>query len=404
MLAVLAGAVVQLLRQPGLSPLRTIWAEDGSIFLSQAARYGPLHAVNISYAGYYNLGPRLIAAVAVSVPPSAAAAVLAIAAALCVSMVALLAYVASANHLDSRPARLLIAAFVAVVPAGQNDVLNSIANLHWYGLYAMFWVLLWTPRGWPGRIVGAAVVVLVTGSDILTLGLLPLALLRALQQRNGRRDPYGMTLAALAVLGVGVQLSGLLTGASSRAVQPNPAHAAAWYLVHGLPAGLLGQRWTGGHVTAASAGLAALAWLVVAAAVVIAWRRLTRPAWALALAAGLTGALMYLLPVTLSDVAVGRYAVAPAMLTLTALVALLMPGTGSAGRTPLVWLTALLAVVCAVNLRLANDRMSGPQWGDELRRARAVCAQHAAEVSIPIEPTAVDTTVVVPCSYVDSAR
>ena len=429
--AVLAGAGLGLLRQPGPGALNTVWAEDGGIFLSQQVRQGTWSAITTPYAGYYSLVPRLLAALVSLFPAGAAAAALATCAALTVAAIGLLVYVASGDHLAGRWSRLLVSAIVVVVPTGQDDVLNSIANFHWYGLYALFWVLVWTPRGRAGRIVAVTMAFLVAGSDILTVVFVPLALWRAVRRGPDRtRERHGVLLAAALAVGLATQFAGLLTGSGDRPLSPNPVRAATGYLVRAVPAPLVGQRWLGATVGGRWLALAVLAWLVVGAVVLVALasrvgpagpRRplagLVRPNWPLAVAAALHSAALYGLPVLLSGVATPRYAVAPAMLIVTALVALLQPGgVAAAGEpgplaapdaarlravAPLGALTALLLVVAAVNLRVANSRADGPQWSTELARARAACAAGTAEtVQIPIPPRqSPPWLVTLPCNW-----
>src|SRR5439155_8544117 len=104
-------------------------------FLGEAARFGPLHALATSYAGYYHLVARLLAALALLAPAHAAAAVFAVEAALCTGLVAVFVYVASAGHLSSTLSRLMVSGIVLVIPIAQGDLPNALANLHWYGLY-----------------------------------------------------------------------------------------------------------------------------------------------------------------------------------------------------------------------------------------------------------------------------
>jgi hypothetical protein len=396
-LAVLVGAAVSLLRQPGAGALDTVWAEDGGIFLTDAVGSGP-SALTKSYAGYYHLVPRLLASLATLAPPGAVSAVLAVQAALGTALVAVLVYVASGAHLTSQPARVAASAIVVVAPLAQDDALNSIANLHWYGLYAMFWMLLWSPRGRAGRVVSAVAVALVAASDILVLAFVPLALVRAVRRRpDGQRDRHGLVLAVLLGIGLALQFAGLLFGSSSRNLSPNPVKPLIGYLIRVAPSPIIGQRWLGtGEVHTRWLVLAGVAWLVLAAVAVVAWLRPAwsgpvRPGWALAITALLHSVALYILPVLLSGVATTRYALAPAMLLVTALVALLQP---EPGRRPvaLYALLTLLAVICAVNLRLDNTRADGPRWGVELDRARASCATpvppgpSVPAVDVPIPP------------------
>lgn len=395
--AILAGTVVSLARQPGIGALDTVWAEDGQVFLADAVNEPEPVALGTSYAGYFHLAPRLLAELAAAAPPAWAAAVLAISAAAVTAALAVLVYVASAGSLPSRTARVVAAAVVLVAPLAQDDVPNSIANLHWPALYALFWVLLWSPARGQARTVAMATVVLVVTSDILVVALLPLAMARL----AARRDRYSAALASVFTAGVALQLLGLATGASSRETDLNPVRAGVGYLLRAVPGTLIGSRWLGDdHASARWLGLAVLGWLLVLAAVLVAWRRLTRPAWTLAAVAAIHSVALYALPVFLSGVATERYALASAMLLVVAMLALLPPGLDRAG-VPGVALIALLAIVCAVNLRVPNPRAEGPSWSDGLDQGRRECAQPATTgVRVSIPPAGAGWHASLSCSYV----
>lgn len=408
------GAAVVLGRQPGAGALNTVWAEDGNIFLSDATNRSPLDALTTSYAGYYHLIPRLLAELAALTPAGAAAEVLAVEAALCTAVFALLVYIASAGQLASRWSRVLVAAVVVVLPLGQDDLPNAIANLHWPALYVLFWMLLWTPSSRPGRTVAPLVVLFIAASDILVAALLPLACLRLLV----RRDRYSVLLASAFIAGWAVQVVGLLTGSASRALALNPFRWLTGYVVRVVPQTMLGERWFGGAVDARWLALAAAAWLVLTA-LVLASLRLVRSNMVLALVAAVQSVLLYALPVFLSGNATPRYAAAPAMLVVTALVALATPRgeeavhgarpsvdtraeRGWVRAVPLGVLTVLLCITWAVNYRLDNRRADGPGWREQIAVARATCAtEHPATVEVPIppaKPTAWSARL--PCRYV----
>lgn len=400
--AVIVCAALGLLRQRGAGALDTIWAEDGTIFLGGAVDHGLLGSIFTSYAGYYHLLPRLLAQLTTLFPAGAAAYALALEAALCNALVALLVYVASADHLRSALSRVLVSMVVVVAPVA-FEIPNSIANLHWAGLYAVFWTLLWTPRGSVGRIVAAVVVLLAADSDILIMVYVPLALLRATRRLpDGRRDRHGMVLASILGAGVAMQISGLLTGSSSRHVSPDPVPVVTGFVLRAVPHTILGEQWLGPspHATRWLA-LAAVAWVVVAAALVVAVRRVTRPKWPLAAVAAAHSLGLYALPVLLVGLAITRYEAVPAMLFVTALVAIVEPGAGLASRVPLVTLAVLLVAVWAVNFRVDNDRAHGPRWSDELQQARTTCLGPAtrAVISVPPRNDIPPWRVGVPCAY-----
>jgi hypothetical protein len=291
-----------------------------------------------------------------------------------------------------------------LVPVGQDEVLNSPANLHWYGLYVLFWLLLWRPKSTAGLVVALVVVALVAASDILVLAYLPLALFRA-----RRREWHAVTLLGVLTAGLALQFLGLLTGASDRPLSLNPVSAVTGFVLRAVPAPLIGQRWLGTETGPRMLVLAAVAWVLVAAAVAVALARVSRPDWALAAAAAVHAAALYVLPVVLSGFATPRYAVAPALLVLTALVALLQPraagqaagrSAGQAASAPIYALTALLAVVVAVNLRVPNPRAEGPLWSTELTGARDRCSSATGTVEVPISPSP-EWSARLPCSYLE---
>jgi hypothetical protein len=402
-IAVVLATIASLLRQPGAGALNTVWAEDGQVFLGQAA-HSSFGALATSYAGYFHTIPRLLAGFDTLLPASAAAPLMAIEAALCYALIAVLVYHASAAHLASRLARVLAASVVVLAPLGTDELYNSIANIHWAGLYVVFWMLLWTPSSRAGRILAVAVVALVAASDILVLVFAPLALLRMLRGRLGfGRDRLGTALGVALIAGIGLQFVGLATGASSRALSPNPVKALTGFVLRAVPPTLIGEQALGTDVNARWLGLAALAWLIVAVIVSVALAKLTSPAWTFAVVAFVHSVGLYALPVVLSGTATVRYAAAPAMLLVAAFAALLQPlGPSWRERAPLVALTGLLALVAAVNFRVDNLRAHGPTWSGELDRARTACSTATADVSLAIPPDGHPDrwAVALPCTYV----
>jgi hypothetical protein len=395
---------VSLFRQPGAGALDTIWAEDGEVFLSAAASTSWVDSIRMRYAGYFHLGPRVLAELATVVPPAAAAATLAILAALSTALLAVLVYVASAGHLHTRVARTLAAAVVVVAPLASDEVPNSIANLQWPGLFALFWMLLWTPRALAGRIVAAAVTFVVATSSILAVVFLPLSIARVVwTRREGRRDRHALVLASLLAAGVGLQVIGVIFGSSERGLAPDPVLAVTGFLVRAVPSALMGDLWLPASVNAAWLAIAAVAWLLVAAVVVGGLRRRGgRPNWELAGIAFAHAAAVYALPVLLSGYATPRYALPAALLLVTAIVAVLEPDTAGVSPVALWAFAAVLAVVCAVNLRVDNLRADGPTWSEGLRAAQQECAEHApGTVRVTIPPRSDRGWVsTLPCDYV----
>ncbi|GAA0721068.1 hypothetical protein Drose_07325 [Dactylosporangium roseum] len=408
--AVVAGTAASLLRQPGPGALNTIWAEDGEIFLTQAVRDGA-GAFTTSYAGYYHLVARIVAAVAAVLPAAWAGAVLAAGAALITTVFAVAVYHLSGEYLSSNPPptgrrlrrltstlpRLVVSVPVAVLPMAQGDVLNSPANLHWTGLYLLFWLLVSRPATTAGRVLACAGIVLVTASDILTGVYVPLAAFVVWFHR----DRYAWIKAAAFGVPFAVQVLGLLTGQSEReGLTPDPVLGVTGYVFRAVPAAFFGERWVGTKVSTVSLVFTALAVLLVVAVLLLAWLRRTTARWWFALAAALHSAALYIAPVGLSGIATPRYNVAPALLLLVAVVSLVLPKYDARVLTAL---SVLIAIVCVVNFRVVNPRSEGPAWDDGIDSGRVACVQSpGGTVSIELPPLAAPGWhATLPCDYVD---
>lgn len=396
-LLVVAAAGLSLARQSGAGALDTIYAEDGSVFLGSSYVDSAITSITTPYAGYLHAVPRVLSELVSVLPVSWAAAGLSVAAAVVTGLLALLVYACTRDYLAPW-GRLLAAAVVVLVPVGQDELPNSIANLHWPMLYALFWVLL------AKRLhiaLGVTAVLLIALSDLLVLLYVPLALL--LWWR--RRSAYSLWTGVALFAGLAAQAAAVLFGPSGRELHPEPVKWLPWYVIRAVPEAFWGQRWFGGVVDFRWLILALLAWLGLAVAAYLAFRHegtalRSDPdrswgaplGWRLAALAGVYSIAVYALPVVLSGQATPRYAAAPAMLLVTALAALLSPHDP---RRPASWRDALdgakpvtlLVVLCAfvwiANFRVPNERGDGPLWSAELAKA---CAANAAQAEVPITP------------------
>jgi len=387
---VLGAAALSLARQAGAGALDTVYAEDGTVFLAGAYRESTLDAIASPYAGYLHVVPRLLAEIVSLLPVSAAAAGLAVSAALVTGLLALLVYVASGSALESPWARFLASAVVVLVPVGQEEIPNSIANLHWPMLYALFWVLLWRPAvGW----VKPVIVLLIVLSDILTVVFLPLVLWRWWKQRDH------FTLAAFGA-GLAAQAATVLFGQGERAFTPEPVMWAPWWAIRAVPTGLLGERWFGADVDMRWLILAAVAWVVLAVFVLaaFAWRSPSEEprhrafAWRIAAVGVVHCVAVYALPVALSGQATSRYAAAPAMLMIAALAVLLFEGKPKPTSAGIAFVV-LCAAVWGANLRVPNSRSEGPMWSDQLQTQ----ACEGGQASIQVAPQDKGWKMAVPC-------
>ncbi|MDT5025781.1 MAG: hypothetical protein QOE61_2207, partial [Micromonosporaceae bacterium] len=230
LLAVAVGTVVSLLRTTGTGPLQSIWEEDARDVLNDALNLSAVRAIIRPVAGYYLVFPRLLGEVTTLFPVSWAAAVLSVSSALVVALLTVQVYVASGAHLTNPLARLLVSAPLLAAPAAENvfaEIYNRPVGLHFFAMYALFWLLLWTPSGRWGKAGQLSTVGLTAVSTILIIGYLPLALLRLIV----RRDRLSFALFGLVLAGSGLQFSSVLGGVTGRAsaARLDPIWAAATY-------------------------------------------------------------------------------------------------------------------------------------------------------------------------------
>jgi len=446
--AVLAGTLISLTRTAGHGAFDTMWAEDGNEFYHDALNHHAWDTVFKGLNGYFVVLPRLIAIVAVHAPLSWGPAMMSTGAALTTAVFALAVYLASGAHLRSTSLRLLVAAPVVVCPTGALSTPNNIATLQFVALYATFWMLLWTPHTRLGRAF-AIVIVLLTGvSTIITIVVVPLALLRLLVSR----DRWSLTLAGAVIGTVAVQMVSIPLGLNSREGISNPRLDPVWgafeYFAWAVPYSIIGERWMAPLAADTNCicpgnpyppvdhrvhgALIGIAYLVVVAALIFAFRRVTAPAWGLAGLAAVQSLITLAVEVTsygyaypydrttylVSELALlgtVRYLVPVTLMIITAITALLVPRrAGGAANTgnhetadrrrrwinavPALGYATLVVLICIVNLRPTNPRMMAPSWSAGLAKSRAEClATNAKSVSLKYGGTTWWGHITLPC-------
>lgn len=389
-IAVVAGTVISLLRTTGTGALQTIFEEDAIFVLTDALNRPSIKTVFQPLSGYFNVGPRSLGELAVVLPLSWAAAVLSISSAVITVLLAIQIYVASGAHLTNRFARFLVAAPMLFAPAVENrmaEIYNRPVCLHFFAMYALFWVLLWTPSSRIGKFTGLLTAGVTGMSTILIIGYAPLAVVRLAL----RRTRYSLALAGLVLFGTAAQI-GLVTFHSTRSVGSrfDLVWALQSYVGWAMPDSLLGMRATSDlayHSTnlppalGRNLGVIILAWLIVAAIVAIAVLGsrlgLLRPAWMLALAAGVHSVWLFVMMVMALGHNTQRYLMPVELLLFAALTLLLLPAEGVDRRkawAAVAAFTVFLGVVAAFNFRW-NDtfRSQSPAWSATIKQASAVC-------------------------------
>jgi hypothetical protein len=395
LLAFLAGGTaLQLLRTPGIHPWRSLQAEDGGIFYTEALNDPLARTIGRAYEGYLHVVPRLIAALASLVPVRDGAVVINVGAALVVALLAAYVWSAARDLLPSPWGRGLLVALLLLLPSAGWEVNASINNLHWYFDFACFWVFMARPRSRGDVVAGALVAAATALSDPLSALLLPLAgyrILQALRQRDGIRRRV--------LVAPGVFLVGLVLQAVYGVTEKVP-HAFVEVDWRDVP-GTYGLRVAGSLLVGDKylerlflrhehfAGACLLIAIVAAAAAVVAarGRRITvavvlaYSAVFLAVPLLIRGTSIYLdrQHFTLNG---SRYMLVPALLLASGLLIALFRVRDAPARWTVagrVLGTLLVAVVLTANFRLQSSRSAGPEWASGLAAAESRCADRGGD-------------------------
>lgn len=396
----------------------TLYAEDGSQFVNDWAHGGSWSVLVKSYAGYQHLVPRVATGLVTRLlPVEAWADAVIVAAAVVVGCTAGLVFVLSRSVVSSRTARLGLAAVPVLVPLAGVEVIDSLANVHWYLLYLTPWLLLARPRG-RATAVGLSVVALVAAlTEPQTVLFAPLALWVLL------RDPRSRVIVAGWALGVAGQVITFVVAPRPRTEGSPPwlsvvkGYLASTVLASGSGHGRVvgtavatGGWWVGLVVLLVFWGLAALA-LVRASAplrvAVIACVVGSVAAWVLPYVTNNASALYY-------DQVPGPPYVLPLVrwgMTASMLLLALVPLAAGSLRARNVRGCRLLGlvlvggmvVVMSASFLMDNDGRQGPSWRDGVSQARQQCGSASAGVvRIPTGGTVY--AVQMPCDRLRSGR
>ena len=175
-LIVFMGALIAFVRLPREAQ-RSIWAEDGGIFINDAINGGGWAGIFSPYEGYLHIIPRLAANLVVSsVSVDDYALAMNFASCLAVSLVALLVFYLSEQFTASKLVRLSWATIAILVAPGPLETLANFANFHWYLLWLAPWLLLRSATNRAEGIFLFIVSLLVSLTEILSLKFVPLFL------------------------------------------------------------------------------------------------------------------------------------------------------------------------------------------------------------------------------------
>jgi hypothetical protein len=436
----IVATAVQVLRQPGTKMWRTVWAEDGLVFFSDALHHSMVDNIFRPYAGYGLALTRILAQFGAHLPADRYALWITFSATGIVSLLALFVYWASAPMLQAPFRRAILAGAMVVLPVLPFEVLGTISNLQWFlPLACLFAVLLPVDR--PGAIaVRLPIVVFGPLSSPFCLAFGPIVVAQlvvlALDRRKGRAVGRSRLVVPIAYLVACVGQLAIYSFAEREERITVPLSDTVRSVIHLYPTRVATDLVFGVHYTTKlwrsfGYGLAAMAMLILAALLVskLAKANTITRLWVVALVGG--GAGLFVLSVVVRseylsaivstgdrDYSFGatRYEVFPAFLLI---LALLLPlhlpsglllgqrhnessmGDDDVGRSgvdrlsgDLPWKGAIVltvawfAIAIVPSWRFDNARSPGPSWPAGIHAAQEACkldAQLAAKI-VAISP------------------
>jgi hypothetical protein len=386
--------IAQLLRQRGHPAWDTVFADDGTGFLTAPWRHSVILLLGKSYAGYLIVLPRILAAPLAVLPRAWGAAYLAVTGAVVIALLGWFVAMA-ARGLVRRPALCwLLGVALVFAPAMGRETINEISELQFPLVFAAFWAIISVQRSRPMTVSRAVVAFLACATSPLALLYIPLAVIVAWCRRS-RSDL--LVSAALCTGGL-LQLVTL-------AVVPTPPPLGARtlsglphvYLQRVLESWLVGDGWLRTAVLEHRHTLSIVTVLTVAALVALLAACVRRDQWLWAAIAFVSSGVMLaasawargLTPIFRAIDAIAgydgaRYFLVPFWLFFSGLV--LLAG-GAPRRVPRqaaglvgvgrAFLVVQFVVLAAVGFRITNLRSTGPSYAPQILSAQAQCARHA---------------------------
>ncbi|MBK4346433.1 hypothetical protein [Lacisediminihabitans changchengi] len=410
-IAILATAAAWL-RLPPIAQ-RTVWAEDGTIFVNDAISGRPLEHLFAGYMGYLQFVPRLLADAAVSFARIQDVALfINLSACAVAGLCAALVFWCAQDVVPARALRFVLAAITIGAPLLPIEVLGNAANVHWIFIWTMLWVLLYLPRTRVGAWLLGLVALICALSDIQLLFLVPLFFVR---RRSALVWPPRIGLVV-----------GLIAQIATSLLSPREAHSGG---LGGAIRAYIGQTALASYLPDpklldAALGNLRVLWLALAIApFVVAF------VYVLKRGSGLQRiTVLYLVPgsavlwtadsylngyggaaLTPHAFSFVRYAVVPSMMLLASvIVAAQILLTRSSRPCRVVGAVAAVAVVALLAIHFVpydTNRSNGPTWDTAIERAQMACNSEPGSAEEPITTApkygTVRWVVSVPCSRID---
>ena len=408
----IVGTTVGYLRIPARGR-DTLYAEDGREFIGAWLNVHSWTVLFRPYMGYQHLLPRICAGlVVVLLPTRWWATAMSLVACAMVGAGAALVYVFSRDVVASAVARLGLAAVMVLSPLAWIEAVGNMANLHWYLLYLMPWILLAVPRSTRAAVLIAVLALVVALTEPQFVLFAPLAAFIFLRRPTARPIVAGWALG-ICIQGVtylsaprprnpgtpplASAIKGYLVNASLSNGSANHARVGHWLRDFGW--------WTGAASLFVFLAFAAFAWwrgTTIVRITVLTVLSVSVASWFGSFYENNSPKYYYSVfhGDQLIHMPLARWGTAAAML-LAAVIPLAV-GT-FLDRSPRLWpvgaaTIALMVVVMGLSLTSPdNPRGRGQRWNSAVTNAIATC-QTTKQISVEIPTAPRGWSVLVPCA------
>lgn len=195
---------------------RTLWAEDGPLFLLEALP-GDCNLFAV-YGGYLHVIPRLAALFVVhALDVRWFALGMNLSACLVAGLCASIVYVCTDDVIRSDVTRSWLALMTVLLPVVGVEVIANLANVHSLLMWACFWALVRHPRTLGGAVALGSFELLAALSEVQTVLLIPIGLYVLWRQRDYRQ----LLVVAGLSLGAASQMLATLTHSHQGGRQPH---------------------------------------------------------------------------------------------------------------------------------------------------------------------------------------
>jgi hypothetical protein len=380
----LLAVVLPLLRETGARTWQTVWAEDGTVYFTQARTGG---AVLRGFAGYLQLPPRLLGAVTPAIPLRALPVYFALSGVIVAALLAWFTYVASRQWIDSPLVRLALSSLVVLMPALGYENTANITNTIWVFAGVAPWAIVSLADRPRDVLIRGLVVFLAATSTVLAIVYIPLAIGNALI----RKTRAASIVAALFLAGISIQAIVILHTGQDPATARSLSRLADLFGVRVFAMFLVGDKGIE-FASPQSRLLTIISTIVVIAIFVVLMRGATRSHQVLASVFLAYALITFAVPVwargtsfvvplfhTENAAAIHlRFSVIPVLLLSSAAAVLLAPSARPT-RSPLtrigrILFVAHIAILTVIGFSVTNLRSSEVRWATAITNAYTHCA------------------------------